>query len=224
MSFRLKFLLPAAGRLLFAAAAPAAVMLFPATSMAQSAPTLVQQLQAELAYQLAEAAEYSTPTYHTFRAQRIVKQLAIAVAAQNAGNPLPPQLNESGNIMEIRGTVCGAPCLVGGVPLPPPGGGVVITPPSNEVASGSPSTSPESGLPPSNGDEGQAPAGPITTLLAALTQGSALSDDGASPGPGGDGAPSASQGASAKTAVASASPAGDTAGSVASGGPGSDAP
>lgn len=213
MIFRSIFLVPAIRTLLFVTVAPAAVMLSPAISMAQTAPTLVQQLQAELAYQLAEAAEYSTPTYHTYRAQHIVKQLAVALAAQAAGNPLPPQLNESGQIMQIRGTVCGAACQPGGVPLPPPGGGVVIAPSFNETAGGQPSSNPDTGIPSSNPDGGQVAAGPVllaraTILLPGEGGGHSTSGDGAAPKIAAT--PSASAASAAGGGTASSSPKGDS--------------
>lgn len=64
-------------------------------------PTLIQQLQSFLAYELDEEDEYPQPNYHTYRAQRLTTQLSTAQAAAAAGNPLPPQLNEHGVITPL---------------------------------------------------------------------------------------------------------------------------
>jgi hypothetical protein len=76
----------------------------PTIALAQSAPpppTLIQQLQSFLAYELDEEDEYPQPNYHTYRAQRLQGQLATANAAAASGNPLPPQLNEHGVITPL---------------------------------------------------------------------------------------------------------------------------
>jgi hypothetical protein len=67
-----------------------------------SSITLVQQLSSYLAYEQQEAAEECPGggCYHYWRAARLTKQLAAAVAAQNAGTPLPPLIDESGNIQQ----------------------------------------------------------------------------------------------------------------------------
>lgn len=68
--------------------------------------TLVQQLSSYLAFEQAEANEYGPPPtcgsncYHYYRAARLTKQLATAIAAQNAGTPLPPLRNESGQVQQ----------------------------------------------------------------------------------------------------------------------------
>jgi hypothetical protein len=72
--------------------------------------TLVQQLSSYLAYEQAEALEYGPPPtcgsncYHYYRAARLTKQLATAVAACNAGSCLPPLIDESGNVQQPFGT------------------------------------------------------------------------------------------------------------------------
>ena len=147
------------------------VLVAPAGST--TAPTLVQQLQAELAYQLAEAAEYNTPTYHTFRAQRIAKQLQVALAAAAAGTPLPPQTKENGEIMEIRGTVCGAPCQVtGGVVAPGPIASAPPAPPSENALARAVNAlvaalGGDGGTPSSNPDTGTTSANPGTSIASA---------------------------------------------------------
>jgi hypothetical protein len=79
-------------------------------ALAQSTPTLVQQLSSYLAYEQAEALEYGPPPtcgsncYHYYRAARLTKQLATAVAACNAGSCLPPLIDESGNVQQPFGT------------------------------------------------------------------------------------------------------------------------
>lgn len=76
----------------------AAVAMIPVHVYGQSAPapTLIQQLQSYLTYELDEEDEYPQPNYHTYRAQRLTKQLSAAQAAAAAGKSLPPQLNEHG--------------------------------------------------------------------------------------------------------------------------------
>ena len=64
-------------------------------------PTLVQQLTAKLAYQLHELEEYPNNTYLGPASKRTAKNLAKAIAAQNAGNPLPPLMGENGGIISI---------------------------------------------------------------------------------------------------------------------------
>ncbi len=77
-------------------------MLTPTPTYAQSQPpTLIQQLQSFLAYELDEEDEYPQPNYHTYRAQRLTSQLATAQAAAAAGHPLPPQLNEHGQVTPL---------------------------------------------------------------------------------------------------------------------------
>jgi hypothetical protein len=64
-------------------------------------PTLIQQLQSFLSYELDEEDEYPQPNYHTYRAQRLQGQLATANAAAASGHPLPPQLNEHGVVTPL---------------------------------------------------------------------------------------------------------------------------
>jgi hypothetical protein len=75
-------------------------------AFAQSTPTLVQQLTSYLAYEQAEADEECPGggCYHFYRAARLTQQLAAAIAAQNAGTPLPPILTESGSVANTFGT------------------------------------------------------------------------------------------------------------------------
>jgi hypothetical protein len=58
-------------------------------------PTLVQQLEAKLQYQLNEIAEGNIK-YYGPASKRTAKQLKAAIAAQAAGNPKPPILGENG--------------------------------------------------------------------------------------------------------------------------------
>jgi hypothetical protein len=82
------------------------LLLPPSVALAQSTPTLVQQLSSYLAYEQAEAAEEcpSGGCYHYWRAARLTKQLAAAIAACNAGACLPPLIDESGNVQQPFGT------------------------------------------------------------------------------------------------------------------------
>jgi hypothetical protein len=86
------------------------LLLLTGSAAAQTTPTLVQQLSSYLAYEQAEALEYGPPPtcgsncYHYYRAARLTKQLAAAVAACNAGSCLPPLIDESGNVQQPFGT------------------------------------------------------------------------------------------------------------------------
>jgi hypothetical protein len=75
-------------------------------ALAQSVPTLVQQLTSYLAYEQAEAAEECPGggCYHYWRAQRLTTQLAAAIAACNAGACLPPILGENGQVNPTFGS------------------------------------------------------------------------------------------------------------------------
>ena len=74
------------------------LLVSPLVAAAQNAPTLVQQLTSYLAYETAETAEECPGggCYHYYRAARLTKQLAAAIAAQNAGAPLTPIMNSKG--------------------------------------------------------------------------------------------------------------------------------
>jgi hypothetical protein len=76
------------------------VLVAPASST--STPTLVQQLQANLAYQLQEAIDEPTQTYHKYAAQRLQKQLNAALAAAAAGHPGNPILTENGQVAPLN--------------------------------------------------------------------------------------------------------------------------
>lgn len=105
---------------------------------AQSTTTLVDQLQSYLNYELNELAEYGAPPtcgsncYHYYRSARLSKQLAAAIAAQNAGTPLAPIMNAYGiapiwdaNGIAIPGT--GATAPTGGTGGTTPSGGAAIS-------------------------------------------------------------------------------------------------
>jgi hypothetical protein len=80
-----------------------AALLLSGTANAQSTPTLVQQLTANLAYQQQEAADECPGggCYHYYAAQRLSTQLAAAIAAAAAGTPLPPLMTEAGGIAPV---------------------------------------------------------------------------------------------------------------------------
>jgi hypothetical protein len=63
-------------------------------------PTLIEQLQAKITYQTNQVALGNTQ-YYGPALQRAIQQLAAAQAAANAGTPLPPILNESGNPVPV---------------------------------------------------------------------------------------------------------------------------
>src|SRR6478736_5386036 len=78
------------------------------TSAPNSGPiTLVQQLTANLAYQLHELEEEPGLNYHYYASQRLAKQLKAAIAAAAAGHPLPPLRKEDGTVAPITGAVSG---------------------------------------------------------------------------------------------------------------------
>jgi hypothetical protein len=77
------------------------MLLLASPAWAQTAPTLVQQLTARLAYVQQQAILEPNETYYQYRAIRLANQLAAAIAAQNAGTPLPPVTDEFGNVAPV---------------------------------------------------------------------------------------------------------------------------
>ena len=78
------------------------VLLWPVAALAQSTPTLVQQLTANLAYAEEYFEYHPNDPYYPPRISGLKKQLAAAIAAQNAGTPLAPLRKENGTVLPIH--------------------------------------------------------------------------------------------------------------------------
>lgn len=98
------------------ASAAFSIFLVANPAMAQTTPTLVQQLSNYLAYEQAEADEECPGggCYHYYRAARLTQQLAAAQAAAAAGTPLSPILDENGQVSPLFGS--GGSAGIGGNP------------------------------------------------------------------------------------------------------------
>lgn len=83
------------------------IVLLTFASVAAAAPTLVQQLTANLAYAEEYFEYHPNDPYYPPRISGLKKQLAAALAAEAAGHPLAPLLKENGTVLPIHAPYVG---------------------------------------------------------------------------------------------------------------------